>query len=212
MMKVVQQRHRRVARGQRWGIPPLARVTLVVVCLAAVLTTMLGSRAARADADDWQLAAAAGIASLVVEGRDPMGMRLAVDGQYGLDDAWAVRLTASGGRHGVDSDMAKSLPGGAIYSYALFAGLAYSMDLLRLLPSFEVGLGILGATGAITKPHRAIGMQAAVGADYLLTPRWSVGGVASYVFAPFDLISNALSGNASPRAFSLSVRLAWILH
>jgi hypothetical protein len=183
-------------------------MTLVAVCLA----TMVRARAARADADDWQVAAAAGIASLKVEGRDPLGMRLSLDGQYGLDDAWAVRLTASGGRHGVTPDKDKSLPGGAIYSYSLFAGLAYSMDILRLLPSFEVGLGILGATGAVTKPHRAIGMHAAVGADYLLTPRWSVGGVAAYVFAPFDLISNALSGNASPQAFSLSVRLAWILH
>ncbi|MEO8211929.1 MAG: outer membrane beta-barrel protein [Myxococcales bacterium] len=187
-------------------------MTLAAVFLAAVLTAMLGSRTARADADDWQLSAAAGIASLVVDGRDPLGMRLALDGQYGLDDAWAVRLTASGGRHGVTSDMAKSLPGGEIYSYALFAGLAYSMDVLRLLPSFEVGLGILGATGAVTKAHRAIGMQAAVGADYLLTPRWSVGGVAAYVYAPFDLISNALTGNAVPQAFSLSVRLGWILH
>jgi hypothetical protein len=193
-------------------MPPLVRTTLVATWLAAFLTTLSRPVTARADADDWQVAAAAGIASLVVEGRNPMGMRLALDGQYGLDDAWAVRVTASGGRYGVTPDMAKALPGGAIYSYSVFAGLAYSMDILRLLPSFEIGVGLLGATGAVIKPHRAFGMQAAVGADYLLTPRWSVGGVAAYVFAPFDLISNALSGNASPQAFSLSVRLAWILH
>ena len=45
--------------------------------------------------------------------------------------------------------------------------MAYTMDVLRLLPTFEVGIAMLGATGAVVKPRRAIGMQAALGADYL---------------------------------------------
>jgi hypothetical protein len=166
---------------------------------------------ARADEDEWQLSARTGIASMVVEGRDPYGVRLALDAQYGLDDAWAVRLTTAGSRHGVSADPTRQLPGGAMYGYSVFGGLSYTMDVLRLLPSFEVGVGLLGVGGAVVKPHRAIGMQAAVGADYLMAPRWSIGGVAEYVFAPFDLISNALTGNATPRAFALSVRLSWIL-
>ncbi|MBC8132824.1 MAG: outer membrane beta-barrel protein [Deltaproteobacteria bacterium] len=179
--------------------------------LSAACLMMAWCGVARADADDWQLSARGGIASVVVEGRDPMGARLALDGQYGLDDAWAIRLTASGSRHDVSTDMAKALPGGAIYAYSLFGGLAYTMDVLRLLPSFEVGIGILGIKGAVVKPHRAIGMQAAVGADYMMGPRWSIGGVAEYVFAPLDLISNALTGNAVPQAFALSMRFCWIL-
>ena len=147
-----------------------------------------------------------------MDGRNPLGLRAGVDGQYGLSDAWAVRLTASGSRHGVSDDAMKRLPGGTIWSYAVFGGVSYTMDVLRLLPSFEVGVGMLGVTGAVLKPRRAIGMQAAVAADYLIGPRWSIGGVAEYVYAPFDLIANALNGTAVPQAFALSARVSWIIH
>jgi len=190
---------------------PRYRLATVLLLWGACLMVAFSSRAAWADEDEWQLSARAGMASIAVEERSPFGARVALDGQYGLDDAWALRLTAGGARYGVSADAPKSLPGGAIYAYSLFAGVAYAMDVLRLLPSFEVGLGVLGVTGAVVKPHRAVGMQAAVGADYLMTPRWSIGGVAEYVFAPFDLIANALNGNAVPQAFALSVRLSWIL-
>jgi hypothetical protein len=169
-------------------------------------------RPAAADDDDWQLSARGGIASVVVDGRNPTGLRLGLDGQYGLSDAWAVRLTTSGSRHGVSANAAKQLPGGTIWSYAVFGGVSYTMDVLRLLPSFEVGVGMLGVTGAVVKPHRAIGLQAAAAADYLVSPRWSVGGVAEYVYAPFDLIANALNGSAVPQAFALSARVCWIIH
>jgi hypothetical protein len=180
------------------------------VALAVVVT--LFCRTSVADEDDWQIAARAGIASVGVEGRDPLGLRAGVDGQYDLTDAWAIRLTASGSRHSVSENAGARQPGGTIWAYSGFAGLSYTMDVLRLLPSFEVGVGMLGVGGAVAKAHRAIGMQAAVAADYLIGPRWSVGAIAEYVYAPFDLISNALSGNAVPEAFALSARVCWIIH
>ena len=139
-------------------------------------------------------------------------MRAGLDGQYGLTDAWAIRLTGSLARIGVSADKPAGLPGGTIWAYSALAGVAYTMDVLRLLPTFEVGIAMLGATGAVVKPRRAIGMQAALGADYLLGPRFSIGGIAEYIFAPFDLISNALTGNAVPQAFAFSARVCWILH
>jgi hypothetical protein len=57
-----------------------------------------------------------------------------------------------------------------------------------------------------------MGLQAGVAADYLIGPRFSVGAVAEYVYAPFDLISNALNGNAVPKAFAISARVSWIIH
>lgn len=181
-----------------------------------IVTVSLGVAAlphqAHADEDDWQVGGQLGVAGVVVDGREPLGPRLGLDGQYDLDDAWAIRLSANGSRHGVSATPAKGLPGGAIYGYSIFAGLAYTMDVLRLLPSFAVGIGVLGVEGAVKKRHRAVGMQAAVGADYLMGPRWSIGGVAEYVYAPFDLISNATSGRANPQAFALSLRVSWIIH
>jgi hypothetical protein len=183
-----------------------------VVALAAALAVAAAPRSAAADEDDWQLGARAGVASIVVDHRDPLGVRAAVDGQYGLTDAWAIRLTGSLARIGVSEQRSAGLPGGTIWAYSGLAGVAYTMDVLRLLPTFEVGIAMLGATGAVVKPSRALGMQAALGADYLLGPRFSIGGIAEYVFAPFDLISNALTGNAVPQAFAFSARACWILH
>jgi hypothetical protein len=173
-------------------------------------------RPARADEDDWQLSAQAGIASVVVDGRDPLGERVGGDVQYGLTDAWAVRASSSVSRHSVSAETvtnsSPALPGGTIWSYSGFAGLGWTMDVLRLLPSFEAGVGVLGIRGAVVHPHASIGMQVGVGADYLMGPRWSLGAVAEYVFAPFDLLSNALTGNEVPQAFALSARIRWILH
>jgi hypothetical protein len=193
-------------------LPAISRLISVPMSVLVAVLVLAGSSPARADADDWQVSGHAGIASVVVEGRDPLGLRLGLGGQYGLDDAWAVRMTASASRHGVSEDSARALPGGTIYAYSAFAGFSYTLDVLRLLPTFELGLGILGVTGAVARPHRAIGMQAAIGAEYLVGPRFSVGAVAEYVFAPFDLISNALSGNAVPQAFALCARASWIIH
>jgi hypothetical protein len=182
--------------------------------LAAAATALMASGStapAHADEDDWQVAARAGISSISIEGRDPLGPRLALDGQYGLTDAWALRLTASGSRHSVSEDAGRGLPGGAVLGYSAFAGVSYTMDILRLLPSFEMGLGILGVTGAVKTPRRSVGMQAALAADYLMGPRWSVGGVAEYVYAPFDLLSKGLNGTAVPRAFALSARICWTI-
>ena len=71
-----------------------------VVIVAALAITAVPRRAA-ADEDDWQLGARAGVASVVVDHRDPLGVRAGLDGQYGLTDAWAIRLTGSLARIGV---------------------------------------------------------------------------------------------------------------
>jgi hypothetical protein len=209
-------------RRLRRPLPTTGKISLLAVLatfpiffpifpIFATFAILALPRPAAADDDDWQVSARAGIASVAIEGRNPFGVRLGVDGQYGLSDAWAIRVSAMGSRHGVSENMAAALPGGAIWAYSAFGGLAWTMDVLRLLPSFEVGVGMLGVAGAVAKPHRAIGMQAAIAADYLVGPRWSIGGIAEYVFAPFDLISNALTGDAVPQAFALSARICWII-
>lgn len=167
---------------------------------------------ARADEDDWEVSARAGMSSVVVDGRDPLGLGLGLDLQYGLDDAWAARISTRGGRQVVTGNPGRNLPDGTIWSYAAFAGINYTMDVLRLLPTFEVGLGFLGIDGAVRAPHRRFGVQVGIGAEYLLTPRFTLGAVAEYVFAPFDLVSNVLNGSQTPQAFSFAVRLGWILN
>lgn len=182
------------------------------VALLATLALALTPAAAWGDEDDWEVSGRAGLSSVVVDGRDPLGVGLGVDLQYGLDDAWAARLSTHGARCGVTGDDAHNLPGGTIWSYSAFAGINYTMDVLRLLPTFEVGVGYMGLAGAVRTPHRTFGIQVGIGAEYLLTPRFTVGAVAEYLFAPFDLVSNVLNGSQTPQAFSFSARLGWILN
>jgi opacity protein-like surface antigen len=178
---------------------------------ASALSGGAAERAARADADDWQLSARAGLASVVMDGRDPLGVGLGGELQYGFDDAWALRLSLGGAAQRVSSDMSKQLPGGTIWSYSAFAGVGYTMDVLRLLPTFAAGIGVLGARGAVKTDHTNIGIQVGLGADYLLTPRFSLGATAEYVFAPFDLFSHVLTGDQVPQAFALQARATWTL-
>jgi hypothetical protein len=197
-------------RGRR----PVARRRLAALLACPVAVSLLAAataRHARAEADEWRLSGRAGIGSVYTDGRDPFGLRGAVDGEYGLTDAWAVRLSASLSRHDVTENPTAGLPGGTITTYGVFAGLTYAVDVLRLVPYFEAGLGMLSVSGAVLEPRRALGMQVAAGADYLLGPRWSVGGVAEYTYAPFDLVANVLTGAGVPQTFALSVRVSWAL-
>lgn len=169
------------------------------------------TRPAHADAEEWQVAARAGMTRVVVDGRSPLGVGLGTDVQYGINDTFAARLSLSGGLQRVSAQAKPPLPGGDIWSYGAFAGFGYTMDVLRLLPTFQAGLGVLGVRGAVQKDHTAIGMQLGLGADYLLTPRFSVGLTAQYVFAPFDLLSHVLTGDQVPQAFDFAVRGTWTL-
>lgn len=185
---------------------PLALLGALAVCLFS-----LAPGRARADTDDWQLAARVGTASVVVDGRSPLGVGVGTDLQYGINDTFAARLSVTGGLQRVSTDPKKQLPDGDIWSYAAFAGFGYTMDVLRLLPSFEAGIGVLGVRGAVKKDHAAVGMQLGLGADYLLTPRFSLGLTAQYVFAPFDLLSHVLTGDQVPQAFNFAARATWTL-
>jgi len=189
-----------------------ARAAVVWSCLVSCLAGWtLGSGGARADEDDWQVAGRAGLAGVVADGRSPLGLGVGGDLQYGLDDAWSLHLSLSGAGQRVDADTSHMLPGGTVWSYAAFAGLGYTMDVLRLLPTFEAGLGVLGMGGAVTSSRLAVGVQVGMGADYLLTPRFSLGLTAQYVFAPFDLFSHVLAGDQTPQAFAFCTRATWIL-
>jgi len=186
------------------------------VAIAALLTGAMAAfgaiePAARADEDEWRVSARAGLANIVADGRDPMGLGLGGEIQYGLDDAWALRLSVAGAAQRVDAQMDQKLPGGTIWSYSAFAGLGYTMDVLRLLPTFAVGIGVLGARGAVKSHIGHVGVQVGLGADYLLTPRFAFGVAADYVFAPFDLLSHVIDGSQVPQAFALSARATWTL-
>ena len=65
----------------------------------------------------------------------------------------AAIVAVAGAAQRASTDTSKQLPGGTIWSYVAFAGFGYTMDVLRLLPTFAAGIGVLGARGAVKSDH-----------------------------------------------------------
>ena len=92
-------------------------------------------------------------------------------------------------------------PAGSLRATSGLVGAAYSFDVLRMVPYVEAGVGLVYWSGVGIADHAALAMELGVGADYLLTPRWALGGSAQYLFAPAELIQNAMQFGESPLAF-----------
>src|SRR5262245_13945306 len=87
-------RHERRPASVLLYIPRGVRIATVVSALAVAL---LAGRAARAAGErEWQVALRAGAGTVSVDGRKPWGLAGGLDVEYGLTDAWAVRLSFEG--------------------------------------------------------------------------------------------------------------------
>jgi hypothetical protein len=82
-------------------------------------------------------------------------------------------------------------PAGPVSAFAAMVGVAYTLDVIRLNPSFEAGIGLLGVRGganfdagpkgsAIVAPSTAFGIQLGFAIDYLVNRHLSIGAVVRY--------------------------------
>ncbi|HSS38377.1 MAG TPA: hypothetical protein VLT58_06375 [Polyangia bacterium] len=181
-----------------------------VVLLAFVLAAAGPSSRARAvGRDEWQAAARLGIGVVHVDGRSPWGEAAGLDLEYGIADAWALRLSAEGSMHGVDKATKPALPGGTVTTEALLAGICYTIDVLRLVPYAELEFGVARIGGAVQVPQSMFVSELGLGSDYYLNPRWRVGVSLQYLYRPQDLLSNPQGLGNAPFTFSATARLAF---
>jgi len=59
-------------------------------------------------------------------------------------------------------------------------------------------------------PKTSFGTELGLGADYLVTTRWTAGVSAQYIFSPADLFTNVMQFGQRPLAFSLTLRVGRI--
>ena len=151
-------------------IPPRVRTPTVVLALGVSLAA--GRTAAAAGEHEWQAALRLGAGTVSVDGRKPWGLAAGIDVEYGLTDAWALRLSFEGSTHDVSkaNDM-DTRPEGTIRTDAALMGLTYTFDVLRLVPYAEVQAGFAQVRGAVVTPQSLLAMQLGVGADYFVTRR-----------------------------------------
>jgi hypothetical protein len=80
---------------------------------------------------------------------------------------------------------------GTIGEFMGMVGINYSLDVIRLVPSFDLNIGLLGLRGSaafqdtahsntVVATSNAFGVGVGFNLDYLLTRHWSVGLVVRY--------------------------------
>jgi hypothetical protein len=180
----------------------------LVVLLAFLLAAAPSGRARAVGRDEWQAAARLGIGVVHVDGRSPWGEAAGLDLEYGLADAWALRLSAEGSLHGVDKTAPAGLPGGTVATEALLAGVCYTIDVLRLVPYADLEFGVAHIGGAVQAPLSMFVSELGLGGDYYLNPRWRAGVSFQYLYRPQDLLSNPQGLGNAPFTFSVTARLA----
>jgi hypothetical protein len=118
--------------------------------------------------------------------RDPSGGGVGADVAYNLTDGLALRATGLLGWHAADG-MTPGTAGGTMSSFGAFAGITYALDVVRIVPSFDVGVGVLGlrgtdhfSSGALVPNVTAFAVELGFGFDWLVTHRWSLGAVVRY--------------------------------
>jgi hypothetical protein len=179
-----------------------------LLCALLATIALAVPRAARAAGEDeWQVSARLGGANKNGSPTSSWGLAGALDLEYGLSDAWSLRVSVGTLSHPVPAVKDVS-PAGSLRATSGLAGITYTFDVLRLVPYFETGIGVVYWSGAGIQDHAALAAELGVGADYLLTPRWALGGCAQYLFAPGELIQNAMQFGESPLAFSVTIRVS----
>ena len=147
---------------------------LFLVCLAL-------ARGAAADEKEFVLSVAPAFSFLRVDGQTAVGGGGAVDLTYGLTDAFALRATGAFTGQGIGrSDTA---PAGSVLAYHAGLGVTYTIDILRVVPSLDFSVGLLGVrrpTSAGDQYTNQFGVEIGLGVDYLLTRRFAIGVVVRY--------------------------------
>ena len=153
-----------------------------------VLATLVPA-AAHADWKEWTIATWPAYAVTYVDTRAPSGAGGGLEVGYGITDA--ITLKASGFMSWHPTDATMNTASGTIGEFAVMAGANYSLDVIRLVPSFDVQFGVLGIRGsanfqdtaksnAVVPTSTAFGVGLGFSLDYLLTRHVAVGIVVRY--------------------------------
>jgi hypothetical protein len=183
--------------------------TVLFVLSAVGLVGLAPSPARAAGEDELQLSLRLGGANATGNPLSPWGAAAAVDVEYGLTDAWSARASVGVVRHPVAAVKDVS-PAGTLQGTSVLLGATYTFDVLRLVPFATGGVGLVSWSGVGAPARLSLAMDLGIGGDYLLTPRWSCGASAQYLFAPVDLVSNAMDLGGTPLAFSITARVSRI--
>jgi hypothetical protein len=159
------------------------------VRLAAILVATLVPALAHADYKEWTIATWPAYAVTYVDTRAPSGGGGGLEVGFGVTDS--LTLKASGFMSWHPTDATKTTAAGTIGEFAAMVGINYSLDVIRLVPSFDLQLGVLGLRGdagfadtaksnTVVPSSTAFGVGVGLSLDYLLTRHVALGVVVRY--------------------------------
>ncbi len=161
---------------------------MAVRALAALFVTLVPV-VAHADYKDWTIALWPAYAVTYVDTRAPSGVGGGAEVGFGITEALTLKASGFASWHPVGAT--KMTPAGTIGEFAAMVGINYSLDVIRLVPSFDVNIGLLGLRGsaafsndakanAVVPSSTAFGVGLGFNLDYLLTRRIALGLVVRY--------------------------------
>jgi hypothetical protein len=154
-----------------------------------MVVATLVSVSARADYKDWTLSAFPAYAVTYVDTRAPSGAGGGLEVGFGITESLTLKASGFLSWHPVGET--KMTAGGTISEFAGMVGINYSLDVIRLVPSFDLNVGVLGLRGdpgfkdnaksnAVAESSTAFGVGLGFNLDYLLTRHWALGLVVRY--------------------------------
>jgi len=162
-------------------IQGLLTVNLLILCATPCPAQAAGE-------GEKQVAGALGFALAGADGHARSGMQAGVEAMMGFSDAWAGRATVSG------SWQPDSAAGTLRHVTTVSLGATYSLDIVRWVPFVDLGFSLADLRGGGTSSQR-LGPQAGLGAEYLLSRRWTLAALARFDFFALRL---AGSGGGQP--------------
>ena len=157
--------------------------------LALALVVVTAPMAARADRNEWSLSAFPAYSLTDVDSRSPSGGGVGGEVGYGVTESLTLQATGFTSWHPVKAT--KTTTKGTIGEFAGMLGLNYALDVIRLVPSFDVSFGVLGIRGdadfttsrkatAVVPASTAFGVGLGFNLDYLITRHIAVGIIVRY--------------------------------
>jgi hypothetical protein len=158
--------------------------------LAAALLLLALPRPAFADFKEWTLTVHPVYAVGYVDERTAHGGGVAAQVGFGVSDALSVHVAGIVSFHAADKT--EKLPAGQLSGYGAFAGITYTLDVIRLVPSFDLAIGAVGLRGnlaygtdaaanAVLQPIDAFAISLGFSIDYLFTRHVALGVELRYV-------------------------------
>jgi hypothetical protein len=164
----------------------------LVCALWASLLVVIAMNTARAEQREISIGLQPAYGLTYLDQRKPSGGGGFLHLAYGITDAIGVQITGGATAHPLAAleDEMDPLPAGLLLTWQASAGIVYSLDIVRIVPFFEAGIGVLGAmTRTDAGVEQTLGASASLGlgADYLITRRVAVGVVIRYHMLLSDL-------------------------